>query len=147
MMQKELEKLKYGNCDISDWSGKLNTNNDNPLLTGFWIESSLLISPKEQVEVMEHIFGDDTDYSQETVEQLKQVMLLSELNDEDTLIYGKTGMGKDYGITADSWFTGFCESGDKKVYFCVYLGRTDGQSVSSTKAKEIAINIVHDYMN
>lgn len=147
MMQKELEKLKYRNCDISDWSGKLNTNNDNPLLTGFWIESSLLISPKEQVEVMEHIFGDDTDYSQETVEQLKQVMLLSELNDEDTLIYGKTGMGKDYGITADSWFTGFCESGDKKVYFCVYLGRTDGQSVSSTKAKEIAINIVHDYMN
>lgn len=147
MMQKELEKLKYGNCDISDWSGKLNTNNDNPLLTGFWIESSLLISPKEQVEVMEHIFGDDTDYSQETVEQLKQVMLLSELNDEDTLIYGKTGMGKDYGITVDSWFTGFCESGDKKVYFCVYLGKTDGQSVSSTKAKEIAINIVHDYMN
>lgn len=147
MMQKELEKLKYGNCDISDWSGKLNTNNDNPLLTGFWIESSLLISPKEQVEVMEHIFGDDTDYSQETVEQLKQVMLLSELNDEDTLIYGKTGMGKDYGITVDSWFTGFCDSGDKKVYFCVYLGKTDGQSVSSTKAKEIAINIVHDYMN
>lgn len=96
---------------------------------------------------MEHIFGDDTDYSQETVEQLKQVMLLSELNDEDTLIYGKTGMGKDYGITVDSWFTGFCESGDKKVYFCVYLGKTDGQSVSSTKAKEIAINIVHDYMN
>ena len=42
---------------------------------------------------MEHIFGDDSDYSQETDEQLKQVMLLSELNDEDTLIYGKTGMG------------------------------------------------------
>lgn len=38
---------------------------------------------------MEHIFGDDTDYSQETVEQLKQVMLLSELNDEDTLFMGK----------------------------------------------------------
>ena len=52
-----------------------------------------------------------------TVEQLKQVMLLSELNDEDTLIYGKTGMGKDYGITADSWFTGFCKSDNKKVLF------------------------------
>lgn len=114
---KRIRKLKYGNCDISDWSGKLNTNNDNPLLTGFWIESSLLISPKEQVEVMEHIFGDDRDYSQETVEQLKQVMLLSELNDEDTLIYGKTGMGKDYGITVDSWFTGFCKSDNKKVLF------------------------------
>ena len=69
------------------------------------------------MEVKEHIFGDDRDYSQETVEQLKQVMLLSELNDEDTLIYGKTGMGKDYGITADSWFTGFCKSDNKKVLF------------------------------
>ena len=53
MMQKELDKLQYGNCDISDWEGRLNTNNNNRALTGFWIESSLLISPKEQVEVME----------------------------------------------------------------------------------------------
>mgnify|MGYP002225640681 CR=1 FL=1 len=40
-MQNELNKLKYGNCDISDWEGKLNTNNNNRALTGFWIESSL----------------------------------------------------------------------------------------------------------
>ena len=53
MMQKELDKLQYGNCDISDWEGRLNTNNNNRTLTGFWIQSSLLISPKEQVEVME----------------------------------------------------------------------------------------------
>lgn len=56
MIQEELNRLEYGNCDISDWEGRLNTNNSNPVLTGFWIESSLLISPKEQVEVMEHIF-------------------------------------------------------------------------------------------
>ena len=47
-MQKELDKLQYGNCDISDWEGRLNTNNSNRALTGFWIESSLMISPKEQ---------------------------------------------------------------------------------------------------
>lgn len=52
MMQKELDKLQYGNCDISDWEGRLNTNNNNRALTGFWIESSLLISPKEQAEVI-----------------------------------------------------------------------------------------------
>lgn len=39
MMQKELNKLQYGNCDISDWEGRLNTNNSNRALTGFWIES------------------------------------------------------------------------------------------------------------
>lgn len=76
MIQEELNKLSYGNCDISDWEGRLNTNNSNPALTGFWIESSLLISPKEQVEIMERIFGDNTDYSEGTRNQLKQVMLL-----------------------------------------------------------------------
>ena len=52
-MQVELDRLQYGNSDISDWEGRLNTNNNNRSLTGFWIESSLLISPKEQTEVME----------------------------------------------------------------------------------------------
>lgn len=80
LMQKELDKLQYGNCDISDWEGRLNTNNSNRALTGFWIESSLMISPKEQVEVMEHIFGKESNYSEETQNTLKQVMLLSEVN-------------------------------------------------------------------
>jgi bla regulator protein BlaR1 len=35
-------------------------------LTGFWIESSLKISPREQTEVMERIFGEDSLCSEET---------------------------------------------------------------------------------
>lgn len=147
MIQEDLNELAYGNCDISDWEGRLNTNNNNPVLTGFWIESSLLISPKEQVEVMERIFGDNTDYSEETLEQLKQVMLLSEQDSRDISIYGKTGMGKAYGIVVDSWYTGFADTSGQRIYFCVYLGETDNKNVSSAKAKEIAIKIVADYLN
>lgn len=147
MIQEELNRLEYGNCDISDWEGQLNTNNSNPVLTGFWLESSLLISPKEQVEVMERIFGDNTEYSEETLYQLKQVMLLSEENEAGILIYGKTGMGKAYGIVVDSWYTGFADIADKRIYFCVYLAETDNQNVSSAKAREIAINIVADNLN
>lgn len=145
MMQKELENLQYGNCDISDWEGRLNTNNNNRALTGFWIESSLLISPKEQVEVMERIFGDNSSYSEEIQNELKQVMLVSEQEQTDISIYGKTGMGKAEGIVVDAWFTGFAESTEGKIYFCVHLGRTDGMNVSSSGAKEIAIQIVSDY--
>lgn len=141
-MQKELNRLLYGNCDISDWEGHLNTNNSNPVLTGFWIESSLLISPKEQTEVMERIFGDHTEYSEETLNQLKQVMLLSEQNGADVSIYGKTGMGKAHGIVVDSWFTGVADTDGRRIYFCVYLGETDGADVSSAKAREIAVEIV-----
>lgn len=80
LMKRELDRLQYGNCDISDWEGRLNTNNSNRALTGFWIESSLLISPVEQVEVMERIFGDNSAYSEETQAELKQVMLLPEID-------------------------------------------------------------------
>lgn len=146
-MQEELKKLEYGNCDISDWAGRLNTNNNNPVLTGFWLESSLLISPKEQTEVMQRIFGDNSDYSEKTLEQLKQVMLLPEQNETDISIYGKTGMGKAYGIVVDSWYTGFADTTDDRIYFCVYLGETNNQNVSSAKAREIAIKIVSDYLD
>lgn len=141
-MQEALNKLQYGNCDISDWEGRLNTNNNNRALTGFWIESSLQISPKEQVEVLDRIFGEDSVCSQETQDSLKQVMLLSEQPDRDMLVYGKTGFGKTHGIAADAWFTGFADTADERKYFCVYLGKTDGKDVSSTKAKEIALEIL-----
>ena len=146
-MQEELEKLQYGNCDISDWEGRLNTNNNNRALTGFWIESSLLISHKEQKEVMERIFGENSEYSEETQNELKQVMLVTEQERTDISIYGKTGMGKADGVVVDAWFTGFAETAEGNLYFCVRLGRTDGMNVSSPLAKEIAIQIVSDYSN
>ncbi len=75
LMQASLDHLQYGSCDISDWEGRLNTNNQNRALTGFWIESSLTISPIEQVEVMERIFGEHSSYSVRSQTELKQVML------------------------------------------------------------------------
>lgn len=145
-MQEEIDRLQYGNGDISDWEGLLNTNNNNRALTGFWIESSLLISPKEQTEVMERIFGDHSSYSETTQEELKRVMLVTEQDTAGISIYGKTGMGMENGITVDAWFTGFAEHADQRIYFCVYLGRTDGRDVSSSLAKEIAIRLVSDFL-
>ena len=142
LMQVELDRLQYGNCDISDWEGRLNTNNNNRSLTGFWIESSLLISPKEQTEVMERIFGENSNYSEEAQNELKQVMLVPDTEQTDISIYGKTGMGKADGIVVDAWFTGFAESTTGKTYFCVRLGRTDNMNVSSTLAREIAVKII-----
>ena len=144
IIQEELYALQYGNCDISDWEGRLNTNNNNRALTGFWIESSLKISPKEQTEVMERIFGETSPYSQETQDALKQVMLLQEQQDTGLLVYGKTGLGKADGIVVDAWFTGFADTAKGRTYFCVYLGETEGENVSSAKAREIALQILND---
>lgn len=144
-MQKELEKLAYGNCDISDWKGEQNTNNSNRALTGFWIESSLKISPKEQTEVMERIFGENSTYSEETIEILKEVMRLPEEYRTDIPVYGKTGMGKTDGITVDAWFTGFAETSEEPVYFCVYLGQSEERDATSAAARDIAVQIISDY--
>ncbi len=153
-MQEEIDRLLYGNRDISDWEGNLNTNNGNRALTGFWIESSLAISPREQTEVMERIFGQTSVYSEETQEELKRVMLVQEDADTDdeeevahVSVYGKTGMGMAYGTVVDAWFTGFAERGEERVYFCVYLGQTDDKDVSSVAAKEIAIRLAERYFN
>lgn len=43
-------------------------------------------------------------------------------------------------------FNGFADSADKRIFFCVYLGETADQGVSSVKAKEIAVKIVSDYL-
>lgn len=143
-METALEKLRYGNQDISDWEGIQNTNNSNRALTGFWIESSLKISPREQAEVMERIFGRGSGYSEETLLRLEQVMLLSEQPVEGIRIYGKTGMGKDRGVTVDAWYTGFADVKDTRVYFCVYLGESPGADVTSAKAREIAVQILQE---
>lgn len=147
LMQEELDKLQYGNCDISDWEGRLNTNNNNRALTGFWVESSLKISPKEQVEVMERIFGRGSAYSEETRAELKRVMLAEEQALTEFSIYGKTGMGKAHGETVDAWYTGLAEGTGETVYFCVYLGRTEGGEVTSAAAREIAVKILSNWKN
>lgn len=123
-------------------AGRLNTNNSNPALTGFWIESSLLISPKEQADVMARIFGDRAEGAQEVREPLQRAMLLTE--QEDLSLYGKTGMGKRHGVVVDAWYTGFADGFGKRIYFCVYLGETDGRDVSSARAREIAVALVSD---
>lgn len=143
-MGRELERLSYGNCDISDWEG--DTDNNNRALTGFWLESSLEISPREQVQVMERIFGKDTVYSEKTLEELKKVMLVPQDGWDGLSIYGKTGTGMTEGAVVDAWFTGFArdEREGKQLFFCVWLGRTDDAEVSGAVARKIAIDILSD---
>lgn len=141
-MKKELDRLRYGNCDISDWEGRMNTNDDNRTLTDFWIESSLKISPLEQADVMERIFGARSEYSPRTLAALQKAMITFE--DENVKIYGKTGLGKDYDTTVDTWLTGFAEVRSERLYFCVYLGECEEEEPTSAKAREIAITLMSD---
>ncbi len=130
-----LKEIQYGNCDISKWNGS--EINSLPELNGFWLESSLEISPEQQVVVLNYIFGSENNFNAEKIEELKSIMYIAEL--DNGCLYGKTGSGTD----GNAWFVGFMEESDSKTYFAVYLEDMQNKDiVSGNKAKEIAISIL-----
>ncbi len=132
-----LKEIQYGNCDISEWNGS--GTNSLPELNGFWLESSLKISPKQQVDSLNYIFGSDNSFNADNLEELKSIMYITEL--DQGCLYGKTGSGTD----GKAWFVGFMEEPDHKIYFAIYLDDMQNQeAISGNKAKEIAISILNN---
>lgn len=128
-----LAELAYGNRDTSQWEGG-GVNGGYAELNGFWLESSLLISPMEQVGVMRTIFENNTD---------SRLMILKNIMELDAGVYGKTGTGYKDGRCVDAWFVGFAEKDGETYYIAVRLEPEDN-AVSGKTAQEIALNIIND---
>lgn len=130
-----LKEIHYGNCDISEWNGS--GINPLPELNGFWLESSLKISPIQQVTALNYIFGNENPFNVKNLDELRNIMYMAELDNGS--LYGKTGSGTG----GNAWFVGFVEQKDNRIYFAVYLEDMQNKDiVSGNKAKEIAINIL-----
>lgn len=129
-VQKELTALKYGNCDSSEWNGS--KINSFPELNGFWLDSSLKISPLEQVNILRNIMEGKTMYTKEEVAVLKSVMQVSD--NSWGKLYGKTGTGTN----GEAWFVGFLEKENNNIYVAIYLNDSNANEISGAKAKEIA---------
>lgn len=135
-----LKELQYGNSDISEWNGS--KINSLPELNGFWLESSLKISPVQQVATLNYVFSRENNFNAENIEILKNIMYVTEY--DNGCLYGKTGSGTD----GKAWFVGFIEVNSNKTYFAVYLEDVQNKDiVSGNKAKEIAINILSNWEN
>lgn len=136
-VSKELIALDYGNLDITNWNG--NNTNSYPELNGFWLSSSLEISPIEQIEVLRNIMEGKTIYTESEVELLKDIMLIE--TNGPVNIYGKTGTGVD----GNGWFIGFAQHDNTIQYFAVYLDDKTSNDVNGAKAKEIALRIINKH--
>ncbi len=133
-MQETLNALDYGNKDISQWEGSgLNEQSD---LNGFWLGSSLLISPVEQIKVISDIFEGNTKFSPRNIEILKNIMKAESVG--DIRVYGKTGTGKDNS----AWFTGFFEKGKNKIYFALYMHDEKAKGIAGADAKAAVYDII-----
>lgn len=135
-VQAVLDQLNYGNCDISEWDGS--GINPLPELNGFWLASSLKISPREQVEVLARIFEGKTKFEQNDIEILKSVMRTE--TTDSIVTYGKTGSSGD----GQAWFVGFAEPENRRSYIAVYLDdRANAEKATGSQAKDIAIAILN----
>jgi len=133
-MQNYLDSLRYGNCDINQWEGS--GFNGNSFIDGFWLESSLLISPREQVDLMHQIFEGKTDINTIYRAELKEMMYKKD-PDNIVKIYGKTGSGNG------GWYVGFFELDGENTYFAVRLSEQEG--ANGPKAQQIAEDIIQEY--
>ena len=131
-----INDLKYGNCDISQWAGsKINPTDDT---NGFWLESSLMISPMQQIDVLSDIFEGKTNFSTQHIGTIKEIMFTGTINNYN--VYGKTGTGRD-----NAWFIGFFQDENKTYYFATRLVGDDSQNVNGQSAKEITFNIIQEF--
>lgn len=125
-LQQYIQKIEYGNQDL----------HGNP--TAYWMESSLKISPVEQVQLLVRLHQNAWGFSPENIEAVKESICLSS-SDAGTF-YGKTGTGCVEGKNINGWFIGYLESAGHTCFFATNIQAR--QNAEGSQAKEITLSIL-----
>ena len=123
-----IKEIGYGNENISG---------DVP---SYWLESSLKISPVEQVELLTKLYNNELDFSSENVDAVIDSIRLS-VSESGTL-YGKTGTGRVEGHDVNGWFVGFVETKGNTYFFAANIGADN--NAAGSNASEITMSILSD---
>ena len=106
----------------------------------YWMESSLEISPIEQVELLTKLQTNSFGFAYENIHAVKDAICLSS-SDAGTF-YGKTGTGRVDGQDVNGWFIGFVETANNTYFFATNI-RAD-RDVNGGNATEITMSILSD---
>ena len=117
--------------------GNENMNGD---FSTYWMESSLEISPIEQVKLLTQLQNNSFGFASENVNAVKDAICLSS-SDAGTF-YGKTGTGRVDGQDVNGWFVGFVETADNTYFFATNIGANS--DATGGKATEITMSILSD---
>ena len=127
-IQNHLQKIGYGNENL---------NGD---FSSYWMESSLKISPIEQVELLTKLYNNDLGFEPKNIKAVKDSIHIASSDTGD--FYGKTGTGRVKGQDVNGWFIGFVERADNTYFFASNIHAKD-HADGSTAAK-IAMTILSD---
>lgn len=120
--------IKYGNHDLSGG------------LSYYWAESSLKISPIEQVEMLQKLYMNEFHFDKSNIQTVKNALLLS--SSPSGKLYGKTGTGNRNGQNINGWFIGYVETPDTTYFFATNIQHNS--SASGSTASEITLRLLDD---
>lgn len=128
VIQSRIREIGYGNEDISGGPDS------------YWLESSLKISPVEQVELLTDMYRNTFDFAPENIQAVKESLRLDA--SPSGALYGKTGTGQVDGQTVNGWFVGFTETADNTYFFAVNISAKS--NASGIEAAKIALDVLDE---
>ncbi len=122
--RKYLKACHYGNQDISCG------------LTTYWLGSSLLISPKNQLEFLVKLYEEKLPFSKRTFDIVKRIMIREQT--PDYTIRAKTGWSNT-PPTDIGWFVGYIELKDNTYFFATRIFKPVEKKLPSFSTDRIEI--------
>ena len=127
-VNKYIQQIKYGNENMSgDFSS-------------YWMESSLKISPIEQVELLTKLQNNSFSFAPENINAVKDSICIS--SSDAGSFYGKTGTGRVNGQDVNGWFIGYIETAENTYFFATNIG--SDSNATGGNATKITMAILSD---
>lgn len=127
-LRNYVKKIGYGNENISSD------------LSSYWMQSTLKISPVEQVELLKDLYNNDFGFTPENVNTIKDSICL--FSTDERSFYGKTGTGRIDGQDVNGWFVGFvCTNGNTYFFATNIQGNANA---TGNSASEITKSILSE---
>ena len=127
-LQSYLEQIQYGNRNLLGG------------IENFWMESSLKISPIEQVELLKAFYTKQLPFQLQHIDAVKEALVLSEKR--DMKLSGKTGTGNINHKETNGWFVGYVEQGNQTYLFATNI--QGKEHVNGRLATQITLDILKD---
>lgn len=133
---------RLGNSAVDHYIRKIGYGNENTggSLSTYWMESSLEISPIEQVELLQKLYTNSFGFHLENINAVKDSIFLT--SSESGSLYGKTGTGQIDGRDINGWFVGYTESPDNTYFFAANILADD--EASGSNAAKIALSVLSE---
>ncbi|WP_342028615.1 BlaR1 family beta-lactam sensor/signal transducer [Salibacterium halotolerans] len=119
-IESYFDKIAYGNQNLSGG------------IEDYWLESSLKISPIEQVQTLKDFYTNQFGFDGKNIQFIKDAIKLE--TKDSAALYGKTGTGTVNGKNVNGWFIGYVKKENNTYFFTTNI-ESDHHANGSTAAK------------